>query len=61
MLMPRKRSAAVYRVQAAHIRDLLETVSDDRLRYELADVAFRFDQLAVQQARSEPAFRRSRR
>ena len=53
MLMPRKRSAAYYHLQAAHIREFLETVSDDRLRYELLDAAFRFDQMAEQQARLE--------
>ena len=51
LISPKKSSAAHYRVQAAHIREFLETVSDDRLRYELLDAAFRFDQLAEVQAR----------
>ena len=53
MLISRNRSAADYRLQAAHIREFLETVSDDRLRYELLDAAFRFDQLAEVEARLE--------
>lgn len=47
MLIPKIRSSADYRAQAAHIREFLETVhDDDQLRAVLLDAATRLDQLA---------------
>ena len=58
MLFPKERTAADYRVQAAHIREFLKTNQDDRLRSTLIDVASRLDRLAVQQAKIEARSRR---
>jgi len=57
MLPPMNRTASDYRVQAAHLREFLETVHDDRLRNELFVVALRFDRLAEEQAKIEAAKR----
>jgi len=47
MLIPKNRTAAAYRLQAAHIREFLETVlEDDHLRAVLLDAAARLDRLA---------------
>lgn len=47
MLIPKTRTSADYRVQAAHIREFLKTVHDDeQLRIVLLDAAERLDQLA---------------
>lgn len=49
MLLAKTRTAADYRVQAAHIREFLETVhDDDQLRTVLLDAAARLDRLAAE-------------
>jgi hypothetical protein len=55
MLMTQKtRTAADYRLQAAHIREFLKTVhSDDQLRTVLLDAAARFERLAAEAERSD--------
>jgi hypothetical protein len=58
MLFPKERTAADYRVQAAHIREFLKTNQDDRLRFRLIDVASRLDWLAREQAKVEARSRR---
>ena len=50
MLIPKTRTAADYRLQAAHIREFLETVHDDELRNVLLNVVQRLDLLAEGQA-----------
>jgi hypothetical protein len=47
MLIPKIRTAAAYRAQAAHIREFIETVrDDDQLKAVLLDAAARLDRLA---------------
>jgi hypothetical protein len=46
MLFPKTRTAADYRLQAAHIREFLETLHDDQLHSILRDVASRLDRMA---------------
>ena len=54
MLIPKIKTAADYRLQAAHIREFLETVhDDDQLRTVLLEAAARLDQLADEIDRSE--------
>jgi hypothetical protein len=49
MLMPRKRTAAHYRLQAAHVREFIETIHEDvQLRAVLVEAAARLDQLAAE-------------
>jgi hypothetical protein len=51
MLIPQTRTAADYRLQAAHIREFLATVHDDeQLRGVLLDAVARLDRLAEEQA-----------
>jgi hypothetical protein len=45
MLLPKTRTAADYRLQAAHIREFLQTVHDDQLHSILRDVASRLDRM----------------
>lgn len=53
MLLPKNRTAAEYRLQAAHIREFLQTVrDDDQLRSVLLDAVERLDRLADQAGRS---------
>jgi hypothetical protein len=55
MLMGQKtRRAADYRLQAAHIREFLETIhDDDQFRTVLLDAAARFERLAAEADRSD--------
>lgn len=49
MLIPKIKTAAGYRLQAAHIREFLQTVhDDDQLRTVLLEAAARLDQLATE-------------
>jgi hypothetical protein len=55
MLLPKNRTAADYRLQAAHIREFLQTVHDDgQLRAVLLDAVERLDRLADEGERSGP-------
>jgi hypothetical protein len=60
VLIPKARTAADFRLQAAHIREFLETVRDDeQLRAVLLDAATRLDQLADAEAAFEREFRKA--
>jgi hypothetical protein len=62
MLISVTRTAGHYRLQAAHIREFLDTVhDDDELRSILLDAAARFDQMAAQQTLPLQTGRRPRR
>jgi hypothetical protein len=45
-----KRTAAQYRLQAAHLREFLATVHDEQLHSILLDAALRFERLAEEAA-----------
>jgi hypothetical protein len=54
MLIPKIKTAADYRLQAAHIREFLQTVhDDDQLRTVLLEAAARLDQLAEEMDSSD--------
>ena len=54
MLIAKTRTSADYRLQAAHIREFLESVKDDdQLQTVLLDAIARLDQLAEDLDRSE--------
>lgn len=53
MLIPKPRTAADYRLQAAHIREFLETVhDDDQLRVVLLEAGAHLDRIADEEDRS---------
>lgn len=54
MLIPKIKTAADYRSQAAHIREFLQTVhDDDQLRTVLLEAAARLDQIAEEMDSSD--------
>ena len=54
MLIAKTRTSVDYRLQAAHIREFLESVNDDdQLQTVLLDAIARLDQLAEDLDRSE--------
>lgn len=62
MLIPKTRIAADYRLQAAHIREFLETVhDDDQLRAVLLNAAARLDRLADEWAALDGSLRKARK